>query len=310
MDSVLLCAGRGTRLRPLTDVVPKPALPLGDVPLGAWALAGLLTTGLDVLVNVSHLGHLVAAALEGFGPFETLVEEPDAYGSGGTVAAVRERVGNRLITANADVLTDLEPRELIATHRSSGADATVAVIDVASGGDFELSAGRASAFIDRRDRPEAAGGRFMGTAVFERAALELLPDRRPLGLGEHLLRPLADSGRLATHVHSGYYLDVGTFGGYLEASVDVLAGRAPASPQPPPGDIVELDGGNAYLGTGAHAEVESLGPGAMVLAGAQVEPGARVERAIVWPREVVPSGTELSDCVWAFGRAHTGPSAK
>jgi mannose-1-phosphate guanylyltransferase len=304
MDAVLLCAGRGTRLRPLTDVLPKPVLPVLDVPLGAWPLAGLLRADLGVLVNLSHLGSLVPPALRPFGPFETLVEEPQAYGSGGTIAAVRADARCPLVTSNGDVLSDLDPEELLQAHRRSGADATVAVIDVEAGGDFELSGGRATSFIDRRDRPQVPGGRFTGMAVFEQPALALLPDRRPLGLAEHLLKALADSGRLAAHRHGGYYLDVGTFDGYLQASADVLAGRAPAAPRGLPGDLVGPDGGRAYLGPGARAAGESLGPGAVVLAGARLEPAARVERAVVWPHEVVPAGTELADCVWAFGECH------
>lgn len=307
MDAVLLCAGRGTRLRPLTDAVPKPALPLLDLPLGAWALAGLLRNGLNVLVNASHLADLVPRALEAFGPFETLVEQPEAYGSGGTVAVVRPRVRARLVTTNSDVLSDLDAGELLASHRSSGADATVAVLHVPTGGDFELSDGRVIAFIDRRKRQEAPGGRFIGTAVFERSALDLLPDRLPLGLGEHLLKPLADSGRLAAHIHTGYYLDVGTFDGYLEASADLLSGRAPASPRPLPGDIVEVEGGHAYVGPGARADPRWLGPGAVVLAGGQVEQDSRIERAVVWPGEMVPARVEVVDCVWAFGRPHRAP---
>ena len=291
----------------MTDRLPKPAVPLLDVPLAAWPLAGLMRHGLETLVNVSHLGDLVAPALEPFGAFTTLVEQPEAYGSGGTVAAVRDQVGPRLVTSNGDVLSDLDPADLLAAHSASGADATVAVIEVDNGGDFELRDGMAHSFIDRRNRPDAPGGRFLGTAVFERATLELLPDRRPVGLAEHLLQPLANSGRMAIHVHRGYYLDVGTFDGYLEASTDLLEGRGPAPPQPPPGRVVAVDGGHAYVGPGARAQASSIGPGAMVLAEARVEPGARVEHAIVWPREVVPAGTELSCCVWALGRAHSEP---
>ena len=308
MEAVLFCAGRGKRLRPLTDEVPKPAVPLLDVPLGAWALAGLLRNDLRVLINVSHLGHLVSPALSAVGEFETLIEEPEAYGSGGTVVAIRDRVRDRLVTTNGDVLSGLETGDLLATHQRQGADATVAVSRVNSGGDFELSGGMAKSFIDRRHEPDAPGGIFIGSAVFEKAALDLLPDRRPLGLGESLLKPLANSGRLAVHVHDGYYLDVGSFEGYLEASIDVLEQRAPKSPKPLPGEVITVDGGHAYVGPGASADMESLGQGAVVLAGAQVDSGARIERAIVWPGQHVPAGTEVGDCVWAFGRAQRDPA--
>jgi NDP-sugar pyrophosphorylase family protein len=58
-----------------------------------------------------------------------------------------------------------------------------------------------------------------------------------------------------------------------------------------------------YRGPHTEAGPGTLGEGAIVLAGAVVEDGAHVERSIVWPGEIVPSGTYLSNCVWAFGRS-------
>jgi mannose-1-phosphate guanylyltransferase len=300
ISSLLLAAGRGERLRPLTDRVAKPALPLLDLPLGAFGLAALLRDSPPVAVNVSHLPNTVARALEvvgGEGGFE-LLTEPQPLGSGGTVGDLRGRVDMRLVTYNADFLADLSVAALIEEHERAGAPATVAVGMVDAGADLELEDGRAASFIDRHEHPNRPGARFLGAAVMERDALELIPATRPVGLAEALLRPLAERGQLAVFVHDSYALDVGTPRAYLQASLDLVAGEGPRPPVPWPGEIVDVQGGRAYMGPGAKVDPESLGPGAVLLRGASTASGARVERTVVWPHERVPAGMHLLDTVF------------
>ena len=225
--SILLCAGRGTRLRPLTDEVPKPALPVAGVPLAAWGLRALEPGG--TVVNVSHLGDVVIAALQPYGSFEVLREEPEPYGTGGTLAALRTRVGERVVTYNGDLISDLVVGCLLRTHVESGCLGTIAVVRVPERADLREDGTKVTAFIDRRERNED-GARFIGVAVWERAALELLPASRPVGLGETLLPALVERGSLAVHVHEGYALDVGTPERYRRAERDVLSGTAPSPP--------------------------------------------------------------------------------
>lgn len=293
--AILLAAGRGERMRPLTDSVPKAAVPILDVPMGAWGLASLRRTVGHVVVNASWLSADVEAALGG-ADVEILQEHPEPYGTGGTLKALEPRLGERVLVHNCDLLTDLDPGRLLAAHDRSGAAGTIAVVDVPAGADLVYDDGTATRFVDRR-REDRAGARYIGVAVLERSAIVRLPDARPLGLGETLLRSLAESGELAVHVHPGYERDVGTPAALLRASLDVLEGRAPSPPAELPGELLEVDGGRAYLGPGATAAVGSLGPGAIVLAGAAVEPGARVERAIVWRDVSLRSGREVSGAI-------------
>jgi NDP-sugar pyrophosphorylase family protein len=81
----------------------------------------------------------------------------------------------------------------------------------------------------------------------------------------------------------------------------VLEGRVGA-PVTLAGEIVEVDGGRAYLGPGASIASEAIGPGAIVLSRAVVESDTRVERSIVWPNETVPAGNHLQDSIYALGR--------
>lgn len=303
VGALLLAAGRGERMRPLSDVVPKAGLPVLDVPLGCFAMKSLAEASPPVMVNLSHLPEALEDA---FAPFRTtwsivrtMIERPQPFGTGGTLRALLDDglIGDRIVVGSADVVTSAPLEELVAAHEEGAAPATAVGIRVEEGGDFEVDGGRVSRFIDRRREASAPGIRFANLSVLDRSAVELIPKHRPVGLGETVIGPLAESGDLAVIVHDGYWTNVSTPDDYLKLSLDVLYGRAPRPPVEPPGEIVDVDGGLAYVGPGAEvSEGAGLGPGAVVLAQARVGTGCRLERCVVMP------GVELLAGVSYTGR--------
>lgn len=295
------------RLRPLTDAVAKPALPVLDVPLGAWGLSALKRGASPVVVNASHAAETVASALgidasRSSDNVRLMLERPDPLGTGGTLRALRGEVSGRVVTWNSDSLTDVDLDALVESHRAGGALATIAVASTPDDADFEVDDGRVVRLIDRRTESRA-GARFIGVAVYERSALDTLADLVPLGATEALLVPLLERNELRAFEHRGYALDVGTPARYLTANEDALSGRAPTPPRSFPGDTAAVVGGRAYLGPRARANTGSLGPGAIVLASAEVHPAARVVNSVVMPGERVPAGTTVQSCIWFGGRA-------
>jgi mannose-1-phosphate guanylyltransferase len=302
VSSILFAAGLGKRLRPLTDVVAKPALPVLDVPLGSWGLASLLRSAPPVIVNASHLPGTIKSAFAWFGlversGWEMFLEEPEGFGTAGTLRALRDRFEGPVVTHNGDLICDLDPALVLRSHAKLGALATVVVKPVDDRADMELDGDVVRTVIDRRET-SIPGWQFVGLAAFEPAALQLLPDERPAGLGETLLPLLAERGQLAAHRFHGYALDVGTPERYLRANLDALYGIAPSASHP--GVVLDVPGGLAYAGPEAVVHGDSLGPGAIVLSGARVEEGARLENAVVWPNERVPASAHISDAIWAF----------
>jgi mannose-1-phosphate guanylyltransferase len=294
-------------LRPLTEHVPKAVLPMLDVPLGAFGLKELGKVSSRLIVNVdARAATEIQSILEPMAEKEGVSfvhESPEPFGAAGTLAAIRAEVEDIVLTWNADCITDLAVDGLLEAHEASGAAATIAVAPVDSSADVTYDRWRATAFINRHERPDAGGGRFIGVAVFGKQVLEALPEQRPLGLAETVLEPLVAQGELAVLEHTGYAMDVGTFPRYLRASLDLLEGRGPPHPIPWPGKMLALETGNAYLGPGAHAAEGSLGPGAILLRGAGAGKGAYIENSIVWRDSMAPEGEVVSGSVWPWFRA-------
>lgn len=312
IGSILFAAGEGKRLRPLTYEGAKPALPLLDLPLGSWGLTELLRAAPPVVVNASHQASGLERALREVCPdgWEFFYEGVEGLGTGGTVAALADRMEGPVVVHNGDLITDLDVTALLATHEERGAGITLAVRAVGSGADVEVHDGAITGFIDRRVTPDAEGGQYVGVAVIEAEVARRISKTVPLGLGESVFGPLAQRGWLAAHMHDGYVLDVGTIERYLEASADALSGRLPGPPLPWPGEVLEVGGGRAYLGPGAKAADGSLGPGAVLLARALVTEAAFVERSVIWRKEVVMPGQEVRDAIWIDDRAIRGSSAR
>ncbi|MGH2806777.1 MAG: nucleotidyltransferase family protein [Actinomycetota bacterium] len=303
---MLFCAGRGNRLRPISDRIAKPALPLLDVPVAAFGLHQLLTWSAPVIVNVSHLGDTVVGSLEATlgragAAWQVLQEPPEAYGTAGTLAAL-ENVADTIIVYNGDLLSDIDVEALKQAHESSRAAATLVVREVDRGADVIVEDDRVEAFIDRRAEPGAAGHMYLGVAALSREVIASIPKKPPLGLGESVFAPLVTRRRVNVMHHRGYALDVGTPRRFVTASIDLLSGRGPLPPVPYTGRLVEVEGGRAYIGKGALAPMSALRHGAVVLSYATVEEGADLKETVVWPWERVPAGAHMSSAVWFDGQ--------
>lgn len=217
MKSFLLAAGLGTRLRPLTDHVPKCLVPVGGRPLLDIWLDHFEATGVDeVLVNLHHLPQQVIdhlAARSG-GPRVRTSHEARLLGSAGTLAAGRDFVGTDdvFLAVNGDNLTDFDLRRLTDALRAApDALAAVAVFHAPrpeACGILEVSGGVMTSFEEKPAHPRSdlANG---GLYAFRRSALDLVPEGRPADIGTQLLPRLV--GRAVTvPVDGSLLIDIGT----------------------------------------------------------------------------------------------------
>lgn len=217
MKAFLLAAGLGTRLRPITDTMPKCLVPIGGRPLLGWWLDLLERHGVtDVLINLHHLPDAVRAfAAEYRGPIHlSLVMEETLLGSAGTLAANRDFVGNdeQFFILYADNLTDVDLGALRRFNAANPAPLTVGLFraeNPSACGIAELDAGgRIIDFVEKPLHPRsdlASAGMFVARpALFE----YLRPASYPYDFGGQVMPELV--GTMNGLLLDGYIRDIGT----------------------------------------------------------------------------------------------------
>jgi mannose-1-phosphate guanylyltransferase len=223
MKAFLLAAGHGTRLRPLTDSVPKCLLPIQGVPLLEIWLNNCKAAGItEVLVN-TH-AHMEAirkfAAEQQSGVNIRIVEEPELLGSAGTLVENREFIAGEefFFVLYADVLTNIDMSKMLAFHKQKLLAATLGICQVPDPSrcgvvTFDENAVVRS-FVEKPTHP-SSNWAFAGVMVAGVELLNHLPNRRPADLGFDVLPRIL--GKMAAYKISEYLLDIGTLSNYKNA---------------------------------------------------------------------------------------------
>jgi MurNAc alpha-1-phosphate uridylyltransferase len=244
MRAMILAAGRGERMRPLTDTCPKPLLRAGGEPLIGWHLRRLAAAGIrDVVVNHAWLGERIERELgcgRAWGVSIRYSPEGEALETAGGIARALPLLGDApFLVVNGDIWCDWNPgRALGIAARLADADwlAWCVLVDNPAhnpGGDFLLDAGRLRMPAADPAARAAAGApslTFAGIGVYHPALFAGVPPgaRAPLA---PLLRRAAEAGRAGAERHTGRWVDVGTPQRLAELDAQLTAG-APA-PRPP-----------------------------------------------------------------------------
>lgn len=290
---LVFAAGRGTRMRPLSEHVPKAMLPLLDVPLIDLALGtGAPIDWAERFVNVSGPHPDLRRHLQEHHPDVQIFDEGDGpIGQAATLGVLLPRLTQTVVTYNCDLVSDLDLSALLEQHAAGAKSATLAVQAVGSGADLVQDAAGLR-LVDRR-RDNVPGFVFLGAACFDRGLIDVGADCPP-GLTEGLLQPAIERGEVLLVEHPGYARDVGTLRRYLQAGLDALDPLRLRIDTP---GIIDAQGW--YLGPGA-TTAGSPGKGAILLAGSHLSERAEVADCIVWPGCTVPPGVSVSDGIW-FG---------
>jgi mannose-1-phosphate guanylyltransferase len=223
VKAFLLAAGVGSRLRPITDAVPKCMVTVGGQPMLEIWLAALDRAGVDeVLVNLHHLPDVVNDYLsERTGPPAVRTAfEPDLLGSAGTLRAHRDWVAGEdmFLACYADNLTDFDLRTLVDAHRAYRGPATLTVFqspNPSAGGVLELNDdGLVTGFTEKPTAPVSDLVN-AGIYAFHPSVLDEIDGSPPRDIGYHLLPRLV--GRAQAVRVDGFFRDIGTVDAYRRA---------------------------------------------------------------------------------------------
>jgi NDP-sugar pyrophosphorylase family protein len=233
MRAMILAAGKGTRLRPLTNSTPKPLLEVAGQPMIAFALAQIRQAGIrEAVINLHYLGAQIRRAVgrgERYGVRVSYSEEDPLLDTGGGIAACRPFLrGDTFVVLNADTYSEVPLGDVIAFHRARGALATLVLRPdphIERYGVIEIdTAGRLRRFLGHV--PPDDGGpvepltrlMYAGTMVLEPRLFAYLPPGIYSITRDTLPRVLAAGEPLFGYVYSGYWR-------VLDTLVDLEAGR-------------------------------------------------------------------------------------
>jgi len=332
---MVLCAGFGTRLRPLTDKVPKPLVPLCGLPLLRYNFALLKNAGVtEIVINTHHLGPAMekgAAELArelGIG-LHVSRELKHILGTGGGVRRAEAMLGGgTFFLLNGDMIFDVDLPAALAAHRTASAVATMVLAPYPPGAtyaavevDAEMNVRRIAGRGAGAD-PSLTRMHFTGVHVLEPALIARLPPDGESDINRTAyVRAIHDGARVCGFLQNGYWGDLGAPRSLLRAHLDVLEGGVPLSRFRPGADpfadcdervprgyvhpTAQVDAplrGPALIHARARIEAgATLGPSVVIGADSRVDTGAQVERAVLWPGTHVAAGERIVEQIAAPG---------
>lgn len=301
MRGMVFAAGLGTRLRPLTDVLPKPAVPLLGRPLASYSLERLAALGIrDVAINTHHLAAAVERELAPHVPSRMralFVHEPELLGTGGGLRNAMAALGGAddepIVVMNGDIVFWPDLEGALALHERLGAMATMVLRADGRARQFgavEIDAeGRVRRLLGRPEQVAAPLRELMftGVHVLSPRALRDLPAEGCII--RRTYRRWIDEGEIvAGFVDESAWRDLGTPSEYLRANLDLLRGELRWPGIEPRSSWVAPD---AVVGEDVVLHECVVGRGALL------EPRIELERVLVWPGTRV--GASAADCILA-----------
>jgi len=299
---MIVAAGLGTRLAPLSRLRPKPALPVRGLPLVAYNLALLARAGVrEVVINTHSLPELLEAAARAHCPQGLRLRfsrEEELLGTGGGIRRVAAFLAESdpCLVIGGDMILDADLPALVERHRAEGNAVTLLLLDDPRAGSFGSigvdAAGRVRRIGRRLDLGgEVRAGLYPWVNVVSPRALASLPDRAAFGHLDAWIAPLLEGGaddvraRIAGPAECTW-VPVGTPAEYLHANL-----------APPRLAYLDADARARALGTRFEGDL-------VIGAGAEIAPGASLRRAVIWEDEKVPASARGCDGVFAGGRFH------
>ena len=320
MKAIILVGGQGTRLRPLTDHIPKNIVPLCGAPFLHYPIAQLKKAGIKEIAF--SVGYKPQAIRKVYGDGRKLgvkihyALEKEPLGTGGAIKNAERFVkGSPVVVLNGDILTDLPLKKMIAFHQRKKSKATLGLVRVEDSTAYGLvlldKGGRITRFLEKPTREESVTDTInAGVYLFEPSVFDLIPPKVNYSAERGLFPGLLESkAPFYGYVWGGYWQDIGTPRKYLTTHWDILKGAFPLP-------VKFRKKGQVYFGKGVRlakgARVTGpaiIGDGSILEAGAQIRPytvlgagcrvkaGGTLSKSVLWDGVLVAPGIHLEEVV-------------
>lgn len=319
MDAVILAGGFGTRLRPWTDTVPKPLIPLLDMTLIEHTIRILPRNIIQRVIIASGYGvDQMRAYFDNFDAgFEVIVvEEDQPLGTGGAIANCREHIrGPRAIVMNGDLITTVDVEEMLSQHVKSNASISISLWPVEDPtrfgvADFDHNKALIRRFQEKPRLEEAYSNLInAGCYILERSVIQGLSTEYH-SMERDVFPGVAESGKMGGYRYSGRFIDAGTPTSYLEAMVAAIE------------DNSFISGG--IVGTSWYADPKmskkgiensavglecKLGDGirvnrSAILDGARIGENVYLDNCLIGRGSIVPANSHIVDTVIGYNQQY------
>lgn len=321
--AMLLAAGAGTRLRPLTFETPKPMVPVVNRPVIHHVLDNLLKHGVqEVMVNLHALPEQVRGYCGDGSRWSMKVHysmEPKLMGTAGSIKVKKAETflkDGPFFVMSGDGLSDIDLTAMYAFHRKRGSFATMAIKGINSRFEYGVTmtdpAQRIKGFLEKPSWGDVFSNKVnTGIYLFEPEVLRLIPKGRSYDFGHELWPKLLKMKKpIYAYETDAYWCDVGNLAEYRRCQIDTLDRRARVNI--PGAEIrkgVWVEAGAAIdpkarlippvlIGKGSHIAAEAVvGPHSVIGDRARVGKGARLERCILFDNVTVGDGVRLNNCI-------------
>lgn len=235
MKAVVMAGGKGARLAPYTKILPKPLMPIGDMPILEVLIRQMRAANFsDIYITVGHLSGLLKAFFQDGDQWNVKIKycyEDFPLGTVGSLANI-SGLDDTFLMTNGDVLTTLNLQELVSFHKSQGAMATIAMhrrkvkIDF---GVLEMDGG--TLITDILEKPTYEYLVSMGIYIFEPGVIKYIPKDKYLDFPDLILALIAAGEKVAGYPFDGYWQDLGRPDDYEQAAKDFDTMRAQFIPE-------------------------------------------------------------------------------
>lgn len=273
MEAIILVGGFGTRLRPLTHTVPKPLLPLANIPMVERMIRNLPEVFDTAILAVNYGLNDMKDYFEGkdVGKKVIIVPEDEPLGTGGAMRNCINHITGTAAVFNGDVVSSIDLNKMLKQHIKTKAKGTLALWEVENPNRFgvvEFKNGKILQFQEKPERgTELSNLINAGTYLLELEILEMIPPNQKISIERDIFPKVAGDG-LHGFPFKGHFIDSGTPESYLEANFRSIGNN----------------------GTAAHT-------GASIRGGVMIHKNAKLEHCIIGPNTIIGPNVKLEKCV-------------
>ncbi|MFP6637633.1 MAG: NDP-sugar synthase [Nitrospinaceae bacterium] len=315
MKAMILAAGFGTRLKPMTHNLPKPMFPVLNRPLLEHALIFLKTQGIqDIIVNVHHLPDKIVEHFgdgSKFGVRLKISHEDEILGTAGGLKKAQPFLDEEIfLVINSDVLSNIDLKQVVSFHKEKKSCLTLVVRQDAQPEKYKpielADDGRITRFVDasigylptKTQRVMFTGIQIMGPEIFSR-----IPEGKFFGTTEDVFpKMIEDNLPIYGYLHNEYWIDMGTRETYIQAQADALDGKLSLkalSSRNPEGPLIVPP---VHIGKDCEISNDAqVGPYAVLGTGCRVRSGALVENSILWEGVTISSDATVQNSIVGAG---------